>query len=73
MTPRPGLLRGSKIKNYKGSNALGLRGHRRPDFPIEKYRAETIDIEDVEFEEVDLEFDSLFPDPKINENGDPQK
>lgn len=33
MTPRPGLLRGSKIKNYKGSNALGLRGHRRPDFP----------------------------------------
>ena len=31
---------------------------------IEKYRAETIDIEDVEFEEVDLEFDSLFPDPK---------
>ena len=22
MTPRPGLLRGSKIKNYKGSNAL---------------------------------------------------
>ena len=33
---------------------------------IEKYRAETIDIEDVEFEEVDLEFDSLFPDPKNN-------
>ena len=31
---------------------------------IEKYRRETIDIEDVEFEEVDLEFDSLFPDPK---------
>ena len=31
---------------------------------IEKYRAETIDIEDVEFEEVDLELDSLFPDPK---------
>ena len=29
---------------------------------IQKYRAETIDIEDVEFEEVDLEFDSLFPD-----------
>ena len=33
---------------------------------IEKYRAETIDIEDVEFEEVDLELDSLFPDPKNN-------
>ena len=31
---------------------------------IEKYRAETIDIEDVEFEEVDLELDSLFPDPR---------
>ena len=31
---------------------------------IEKYRAETIDIEDVEFEEVDLEFDKLFPDSR---------
>ncbi|WP_303331993.1 hypothetical protein [uncultured Muribaculum sp.] len=31
---------------------------------IQKYRAETIDIEDVEFEEVDLEFDNLFPDVK---------
>lgn len=29
---------------------------------IEKYRKETIDIEDVEFDEVDLEFDALFPD-----------
>lgn len=28
---------------------------------IKKYRAETIDIEDVEFEEADLELDSLFP------------
>lgn len=28
---------------------------------IDKYRKETIDIEDVEFEEVDLEFDTLFP------------
>lgn len=28
---------------------------------IEKYRAETIDIEDVEFEEVDLELSELFP------------
>lgn len=35
---------------------------------IDKYRAETIDIEDVEFEESDLELDSLFPD-KQNENG----
>lgn len=34
---------------------------------IEKYRRETIDIQDVEFEEVDLEFDTLFPDPKQQE------
>ena len=33
---------------------------------IEKYRRETIDIEDVEFEEYDLELDTLFPDPKNN-------
>ena len=41
---------------------------------IEKYRKKTIDIEDVEFEEVDLEFDALFPDnevesPKADKNG----
>ena len=29
---------------------------------IEKCRKETIDIEDVEFDKVDLEFDALFPD-----------
>lgn len=34
---------------------------------IDKYRKETIDIEDVEFEEYDLELDSLFPD-KSNSN-----
>ena len=28
---------------------------------IEKYRRETIDIEDVEFEEFDLELSELFP------------
>ena len=39
------------------------------DKMIEKYRKETIDIEDVEFEEVDLEFDSLFPDNKDSDNG----
>ena len=33
---------------------------------IEKYRKETIDIEDVEFEEYDLEFDTLFPDKLDN-------
>lgn len=33
---------------------------------LEKYRAETIDIEDVEFEEVDLELSTLFPDPENN-------
>lgn len=36
---------------------------------IEKYRKETIDIEDVEFEEVDLEFDTLFPDPNTSDDG----
>ncbi len=35
---------------------------------IEKYRKETIDIEDVEFEEVDLELDALFPDPKTQDD-----
>lgn len=33
---------------------------------IEKYRKETIDIEDVEFEEVDLELDTLFTDKSDN-------
>lgn len=33
---------------------------------IEKYRAETIDIEDVEFEEVDLELDTHFTDKSDN-------
>lgn len=37
---------------------------------IQKYRAETIDIEDIEFEEVDLELDTLFPDPKDNPSDD---
>ena len=36
---------------------------------IAKYRAETLDIEDVEFEEADLEFDNLFP-LTANDNGD---
>ena len=34
------------------------------DSMIDKYRKETIDIEDVTFEEVDLEFNSLFPDAR---------
>jgi len=37
---------------------------------IQTYRAETIDIEDVEFEEVDLKFDVLFPDIKAEQSGD---
>lgn len=37
---------------------------------IEKYRRETIDIEDVEFEECDLEFDSLFLDPPTTPNNE---
>ena len=28
---------------------------------LDKYRAESMDIDDVEFEEVDLEFDELYP------------
>ena len=39
------------------------------DAMIEQYRRETIDIEDVEFEEYYLELDSLFPENKeISEN-----
>lgn len=36
---------------------------------IAKYRAETLDIEDVEFEEADLEFDTLFPLSKPDNDG----
>lgn len=36
---------------------------------IAKYRTETLDIEDVEFEEADLEFDNLFP-LTANDNND---
>ena len=36
---------------------------------IAKYRAETLDIEDVEFEEADLEFDTLFPLSKTDNDG----
>lgn len=34
MTPRPGLLRWSKIKNYKGSNALRVTWSPPPGFSI---------------------------------------
>ena len=40
------------------------------DAMIEKYRAETLDIEDVEFEEADLEEDELFPKLNQNDNED---
>lgn len=40
---------------------------------IKKYHAETIDIEDVEFEEADLEFDTLFPDDKNNNEYDAEE
>lgn len=36
---------------------------------IAKYRAETLDIEDVEFEDADLEFDTLFPLSKPDNDG----
>lgn len=39
---------------------------------IQKYRAETLDIEDVEFEEVDLEFDMLFPVSNDTNNSEVQ-
>ena len=35
---------------------------------VAKYRAETLDIEDVEFEEADLELDVLFPDIKAQQS-----
>ena len=35
---------------------------------LKKYRAENMDIEDVEYEEADLELNNLFPDEK---NGEP--
>lgn len=39
---------------------------------LKKYRAESIDIDDVEYEEVDLEFDELYPeDYKSPEFDDP--
>ncbi len=38
---------------------------------IQKYCAETIDIEDVEFEGVDLEFDSLFTDRSKEQTDNP--
>lgn len=37
---------------------------------IEKYRRETIDIEDVEFEEYDLELESLFLDKEQDTDSD---
>jgi hypothetical protein len=35
---------------------------------LKKYRSENMDIEDVEYEEADLEFNTLFPEEK---NGEP--
>ena len=40
---------------------------------ITKYRAETIDIEDVTFEEVDLELDTLFPPTTQNDASDDER
>lgn len=36
---------------------------------IEKYKAETIDIEDVEYEDADLELSTLFPENNDNDGG----
>ena len=35
---------------------------------LNKYRAENMDIEDIEFEEADLEEATLFPEPKEEED-----
>ena len=40
------------------------------DALLDKYRAETIDIDDVDFEEVDLEENVLFPDEQQNNEAD---
>lgn len=40
---------------------------------IQKYRAETIDIEDVTFEEVDLELDALFPPTTQKDSNDDER
>jgi hypothetical protein len=37
---------------------------------IQKYRAETIDIEDVSFEEVDLELETLFRNTEAEQVSD---
>lgn len=37
---------------------------------IDKYSKETIDIDDVEYEDVDLEFDTLFADTENNDHDD---
>ncbi len=41
--------------------------HERIKQMIDKYRAETIDIDDISFEEPDLEEAALFPEPKKDE------
>ena len=40
---------------------------------IQKYRAETIDIEDVQFEDVDLEFPALFPNETPDNDDEREK
>ena len=55
-------------------SALGIKPipniQQRISEMIAKYRAETLDIEDVEFEEADLEFDTLFPLTKPGNDGE---
>lgn len=40
---------------------------------LDKYRAETLYIEDVEFEEVDLELPSLFAEPNEENQADEEE
>ena len=58
MTPRPGLLRGSKIKNYKGSNALRVTWSPPPGFSIYNY-----DFEEFLLKTNPTENDFIFLDP----------
>ena len=40
---------------------------------LHKYQAENMDIEDIEFEEADLEEQTLFPDEEKNDGADPEE
>ena len=65
---------GCKCFSQRIPSVLGIKPipniQRKISDMIKKYRAETIDIGDVEFEEPDLELDSLFPLNNNTQNND---